>query len=105
MIDTFYCNFSETFKIKLVLLIPNVITPNGDGYNDVFKIVGLPEGTGIKIFDKNGTLIFDANEYNETNFWTGKDSRGIALETGNYWYILSNPESKLYKKGFIFLLR
>ncbi len=105
IIDSFACSFPEYFKITLKIMIPNVFTPNGDGFNDNFKIIGLPEGTSIKIFDKSGILVFEANPYNETNFWSGKDKRGVALETGNYWYIINNPEIKLIKKGFVFLLR
>ncbi len=103
--DSFLCKHSESFKINLELIIPNVITPNGDGFNDIFKVIGLPEGTSIRIFDKIGGLVFEANPYNETNFWSGKDMNGIPLETGTYWYIISNPEFNLVKKGFIFLVR
>src|SRR5690606_37049986 len=44
-----------------VLGIPNVITPNGDGYNDVWEIRALemyPEAH-IKIFDRYGKIFVD----------------------------------------------
>lgn len=54
--DEYNCIHQEIFKIKIDITIPNFITPNGDGFNDNFKILGLPEGSEIKIFDKDGAL-------------------------------------------------
>jgi len=87
------------------VFIPNVITPNGDGYNDCFKIIGLPRNTIIRIFDKSGENVYSANNYSDSNCWEGKDNRGINLETGTYWYFLENREAGLFQKGFVFLKR
>jgi gliding motility-associated-like protein len=104
-VDNLGCLHYESFNINVELFVPNVITPNGDGYNDCFKIIGLPDNTTLKVFDKNGIQIFSAKPYNESNWWTGTDSKGKPLETGTYWYVLDKPESGLMKKGFIFLKR
>ncbi len=105
LIDSFNCKHFERFKIEVNIKVPNVITPNSDGYNDNFRIIGLPVGTSIKIFDKNGYLVFKAESYNETNLWNGLDINGRSVETGTYWYVISNPDFKLLKKGFVFLIR
>lgn len=103
--DEFGCTHSEAFNIKIDLFVPNVITPNNDGYNDCFKIAGLPDRTSIKIYNKAGLLIFYANPYNDSNCWKGSDSKGNALSADTYWYVLDNPEQGLTKKGFVFLKR
>ncbi len=103
--DSFACTHNELFHIKYVFFVPNFITPNGDGHNDCFKIFGLPEKTNLKIFDKNGTLVFSASPYNDSNCWEGKDNSGKPLGSGTYWFVLNNPEQGLIKKGFVFLKR
>jgi gliding motility-associated-like protein len=103
--DEYNCLHQENFKIGVELYVPNVITPNGDGYNDCFKIVGLPEETTINIYNKSGALVFTSNSYNESNCWDGRDLSGKQLETGTFWYSLAKPKSGLLKKGFVFLKR
>ncbi len=103
--DTNNCIHQESFKIDFKLNIPNVITPNGDGLNDSFKIYGLPSGTPIKIFDKDGHLVYSANSYSEANWWTGTDNNGKPLEAGTYWYVLDNSLNGIYEKGFVLLVR
>lgn len=71
-----------------VLGIPNVITPNGDGYNDSFTIRGLElyPDSQIKIFDRYGKIFVDRKV--GTNFiWDGK-YMGRNLPSGDYWYII-----------------
>ena len=103
--DDFKCTHQENFKINIALFIPNVITPNGDNLNDVFKITGLPDNTTLKIFDKNGNMVFSANPYNDSDWWNGDNQNGVPLETGTYWYVLYNSDHVLMKKGFIYLKR
>jgi gliding motility-associated-like protein len=103
--DDFGCDHIEAFNLNLELFVPNVITPNNDGYNDCFSIAGLPENSSLNIFNKAGLLIFSANPYNESNCWKGTDMNGNMLSSGTYWYVLDNQELKLNKKGFVFLKR
>jgi len=105
LIDQYQCTHSENFKIEFTLTVPNVITPNGDGYNDCLKIFGLPFGTPLKIFDKNGLQVYSDDQYDNSNCWTGTDNTGKPLDAGTYWYVIDNPLEGLYKKGFILLIR
>ncbi|WP_246032799.1 T9SS type B sorting domain-containing protein [Sphingobacterium yanglingense] len=66
------------------LFIPNVFTPNGDGKNETFEIVG------IEAYDRIDLLIVNrwGNEvYKNTNYkneWNGQ-----GLNEGTYFYIIS----------------
>lgn len=81
-------------KLFGVLGIPNVITPNGDGYNDYWEIRALdmyPEAY-IKIFDRYGKIFVDRKM--GTDFrWDGK-YLGNPLPSSDYWYIITIEEGK-----------
>lgn len=103
------CTFTESFPIELVFKIPNVITPGidgvGDGFNDVFRIPGLPDDASIQIFTKSGVLVFKADPYNKLNWWDGKNMNGRDVPSGTYWYVIITGESSKPYKGFIFVKR
>lgn len=71
------------------LQIPNLITPNGDGFNDVWEIGNIqsfPE-TEVVIFNIYGQVVYEANQgYN--NDWAGTNDKGggAALPDGTYFY-------------------
>lgn len=93
---------TEDFTIIRIL---NVITPNGDGYNDVLDYSGLKSKQDVllKIFDRNGSLIFTGTSSNNYS-WDGKQN-GKPIPTASYWYILQwkDPGSGLLteQKGWI----
>lgn len=69
------------------LIIPNIFTPNGDGTNDVFTVIG----TSIKdlhadIFDRWGIKMYELNGANSG--WDGKTRSGGLASDGTYYYIL-----------------
>jgi gliding motility-associated-like protein len=103
--DQFSCIHEEIFVIEVSMEVPNVITPNDDGYNDEFIVRGLPPGSTIQIFDKDGTLLYRNASYGYPEWWNGTDSNGKQLATGNYWYVLEIPAMAIVKKDFIFLKR
>ncbi|HEY8955468.1 gliding motility-associated C-terminal domain-containing protein, partial [Chitinophaga sp.] len=86
----------------LELLIPNVITPNGDGMNDRFVIKGLQRypGSGIYIYNRWGNMVYQNKNYDNT--WDGN-----GLNEGTYYYILklNTPQGEKVHKGWIELLR
>ena len=70
------------------LHVPNVVTPNGDGFNDVFYIAGLPRYTKLSIFSSEGKLLYNTNNYR--NDWDGS-----GFKTGNYRYELKLPDGNI----------
>ena len=101
--DNFACFHEEVFLIDIELEIPNVITPNNDGYNDCFKIYGLPGNSKLYIYTKNGELLYQDKSYSIENCWEGIDMHGKKLETGTYWYIIKHDNYGTIATGYIFV--
>lgn len=104
------CNDSKPFQFdfpefnSLDFLIPNVITPNGDGQNECFgaiiKNYDIKCSPEMYIYNRWGELVFR----NDKNCWDGTDSRnGNPLAEGAYFYVLTIA-GKTYH-GTVTLLR
>lgn len=53
------------------LFIPNSFSPNGDGVNDIFHVIGQGiEGLQFRIFNRWGELIFSTSDFSQG--WDGK---------------------------------
>jgi gliding motility-associated-like protein len=68
--------------------IPNTFTPNGDGRNDVFQILGIElfPNNHLSIFNRWGNLIYEKDQYDNT--WKGENYKnGAPLPDGAYFYI------------------
>ena len=76
-----------------ILLIPNFISPNGDGKNDVWAVRGIQNfpGSTIKIFDRYGKIFVDTS-FNNNYQWDGT-YMGRNVASGDYWYIIHIPAS------------
>jgi hypothetical protein len=48
----------EVFNIRLRPFIPNVITPDGDGFNDQFRILGLEPNSSLLITNRVGEVMY-----------------------------------------------
>lgn len=71
--------------------VPNVITPNGDAYNQNFELQSEIKGKVlIEIFDRWGKRVFSDKNYN--NDWSG-----FNLATGVYFYRLTGVCKDEYK--------
>ena len=58
-------------------VVPNVLTPNGDGINDFWVIENLPPGTAVAIYNRWGQQVYFSPAY--ANNWAGE-----GLPAGNY---------------------
>ena len=92
------------------LIIPNVFTPNYDGINDEFNIVGgCLFSVDKKIFNRWGELLFQSYQLEEA--WDGKTSAGENVPEGTYFYVFIVSMMENYQettktfKGFLSLLR
>lgn len=75
-------------KMLGVLGIPNIITPNGDGYNDYWEmrgIQGYPDAY-IQIFDRYGKIFFQRKLDSDFKWDAKYNSQPLPSDT--YWYII-----------------
>lgn len=89
--------------------IPNAFTPNGDGLNDKFKILGTPPENiteyNFRIFNRWGQMIFETNNIDDA--WDGM-YKGQYCPAGVYvWEIFYKDKNKqkITNKGTVMLLR
>jgi gliding motility-associated-like protein len=85
------------------IFIPSGISPNGDGVNDFWEIIGLGNfpNSNVTIFNRLGVKVFESNDYK--NEWNGF-YKGSSLPDGTYFYQISLSENEI-KKGFIYVKR
>lgn len=82
--DSLPANNKAQSTIEIVnFFIPNVFTPNGDGKNDTFVILGLElfKKAELRVFDRWGNEVYLSDNY--SNNWNGQ-----GLSEGTYFYYL-----------------
>lgn len=73
------------------LIVPNVFTPNNDGWNDVFDVRTSDVGPfKISIYNRWGNLIFE-NASPQIS-WDGTNASGTQAAAGTYYYVISKAE-------------
>lgn len=86
--DELGCQSSDSMMVKpyYPIWVPNTITPNNDGINDVFFAVGNRlDGFELNIFDRWGNRIFHSTDPLEV--WDGGD-KGYYVQNDSYvWTI------------------
>ncbi len=94
----YYIDGVELIEKEFEVIIPNIITPNGDGINDLFHL-NFPI-IKTEIFNRWGEKLFESNN---DAFWDGRTTAGNEVPSGTYYYVVKTEED-IYK-GFIQLLR
>jgi gliding motility-associated-like protein len=87
------CSSSDTIHLmftKCQLVMPNIFTPGGDGFNELFVPIEMSgiDAASIVIYNRWGTAIFDSNNFSISNGWDGSN-QGIMANDGVYfWKVL-----------------
>lgn len=92
------------------------VSPNGDGSNDVFKVLGIEfyPDNNLKIFNRWGVKVYESDSYGQDdNFFRGLSDgratirRGEELPVGTYFYILQykDGENSRTMQGYLYLNR
>ncbi len=108
-----YGSCRDTAYVKINLIhddefVPTAFTPNGDGKNDVFKVVNMRAGQKLlefRVYDRWGQKVFETNDPNKG--WDGTFN-GQALDAGVFQYIIriAIPDgTQTVHKGDVTLLR
>jgi gliding motility-associated-like protein len=85
-------------------------TPNGDGINDVF-VIPTPnaEKIAIKIYSRTGILIFESDNYTDSDYWKGTGKNNLDLPEGTYFYVMDiwvkGKSEPINFKSFVEILR
>lgn len=84
----------------------NIISPNGDGMNDVWEIENIQDfpDSVVKIYNRWGNLVFEEEGY--LNTWEGTDNDGNPLLAGAYYYVIElNDPDNMILTGSVTLIR
>jgi gliding motility-associated-like protein len=79
------------------LQVPNIITPNGDGLNDVFKVSTANTLSKMEIYNRWGRKVYEQSNY--ANNWGGDNQ-----PAGVYYYLLTDRNGA-QTKGWIEIVR
>ena len=112
LVDQNGCIGIDTIEIRVLpklpseITVPNCFSPNGDGFNDLFKVDALNLSTfDLMIWNRWGGLMYKSTD--AFAGWNGQSNAGIAPD-GTYFYVLDavGSDSKAYQfKGSITLSR
>ncbi len=97
------CNTaSDTLRISRVVVddlqIPDVITPNGDLFNQFFEIDQRMVGGSVVVYNRWGKEVYHSSNYQ--NDWDGAD-----LPSGVYFYRLNGGYCIDEKRGMLSIVR
>ncbi len=101
--DANLCGISNAIEIKIKFpLYPKFFTPNGDGYNDDWKLTGfdLFSKYNVHIFDRYGKFLKELSTDND--YWDGIYN-GRPLPSDDYWFTISyveNSQPKVFRSHF-----
>lgn len=85
---------SRTIRVQSCILIPNVITPNGDARNDRWVLQGLPPGScAVEVYNRWGRKVYESATYQ--NEWGGE---GMG---GTYYYVVRQLANGRTYKGWL----
>ncbi len=98
----------EIYPILLVsenctLVIPQALSPNSDGFNDVFDIQNLYDvhfNHTLKIYNRYGLCVFEGTNDKK---WAGLSGDGKLVPVGTYFYVLTlNNEDNEVFTGWVY---
>ena len=100
-VDSLTVTVTDDYKLK----IPNLITPNGDGFNDFWIIKNIEKypNTELMVVNVEGKEVFQSAAYD--NSWDGSNiNNGKPLPDGTYYYFIKFQSSEKLYKGPITIL-
>ena len=111
--DTLGCAASQMVDIESEINVFNGVSPNGDGFNDIFHIdciENFPNNI-VYIYNRAGQLVYLEEGYdNSTIFFDGIGNEGVYLSgnllpDGTYYYVVDKRNGSEAVGGYLELLR
>jgi len=106
------CTANSKLSVDVELLIPSVITPNNDGKNDFFNILGIQAFSNVEIhiFNRWGDEVYNYDgtgiEYSDSSVqWDGTTKTGKVLPLGSYVYIVYLNNKEREENGTVTIVR
>ena len=102
------CTAMDSVVISLtgeeILNVRNIITPNGDGFNDVWHIENILNfpNNNVSVFNRYGQKVYESSGY--VNDWGGTYN-GDLLPDGSYYYVVELTDSGKVFKGAINIVK
>ena len=89
--DSLNCTVDTLVEVanNFQLYIAQAITPNGDGFNDEWIILGLNQypQAQITVFNIHGQVVYENQGYYQ--YWDGKTEDGLPLPASDYYYYIN----------------
>ena len=127
VVDEFGCQYTQEIDISNefcepqfgetrwnnCLFIPSVITPNGDGINDLWDIYNIElyePNASVKLFNRWGQIVYEnGSDIYSNKLWDGKNMNGNNVEIATYYYVIevqvpNSDEMKNYT-GYVVVKR
>ena len=90
------CNYYDNVIVNSISGIhpADVFTPNGDEYNETWKIEGLAsyDKVTIYVFNRWGGRVWQysgtGKEYSDANQWNGRNEKNKPVPSGTYYYVI-----------------
>jgi gliding motility-associated-like protein len=98
--DTLYIDSLKTtiqqIQSSVNIIVPNLVTPNFDNYNDCWEIIGIEDyyNVHVVIATPKGKIIYESKHYD--NSWCPTD-----IPDGTYFYAINIISHSYHKKGVL----
>jgi gliding motility-associated-like protein len=109
--DAIGCAGYDSIFIKVyngpTYYVPNAFSPNGDGLNDIFRVipVGISNTVYFRVFNRFGEVVFETNQW--LKGWDGT-FKGKPQPSGAYVWMVSGTDrnyKKVEMKGTVMVVR
>jgi gliding motility-associated-like protein len=94
------CFRKDTKQVTITddcFFIPNLITPNNDGPNDAFHVIGIGKDYTLEIYNRWGDLIYKKENYDNS-------FKGDGVSDGVYFFSLTHPSKDKKYKGWVHIV-
>jgi gliding motility-associated-like protein len=109
--DFYGCAVSADYLIEIPFIVPTLISPNADGYNDTWQIPSIEsyDDIHIEIYNRWGNLVFtfdgSGESYGQVSNQFDGTYNGKDLPIGSYVYIIDLKDGKDAIPGTLSIVR